>query len=444
MTEYLISNFSNRELAIGFWLLAFVFVFLFFKETWSFLREVAEIILLRGLLQILLLLLLINTCLVCYGLTFFGWWQPDQIKSLIPWYFMTGIKLLFNAVKAEEGDRFFEKVIFDNFKIFMIFEFIVFEYSFPFVIEIIIFPIIFILSLFLLFSEKREEFVRVKHTLNWLLFIYVLFVAWNSISIIYNEPETFLNEKTARDFFLPIFLTIGCFPYFYFLFVWNHIQLFNIKMNQNHLQESEKQIPLQKYGKRRFLLNFWYRPWLLRKAARQFDCLQAKNKKDVENIIQEIISHEQQKNHPPKVEIQNGWSPYLAGEFLSDFGLKTGDYHKDVDGKFNYYATSETCELSFMSYITYYVEGTQNFATSLRIKNCLDNDDNNITENLKAFSKISITLYKKATGKNLSEKQIQELILGNPFNDQNGTHLFSLSEDEWSSGKCLEFKIKLK
>ena len=252
-------------------------------------------------------------------------------------------------------------------------------------------------------------------------------------------------KKLQGTFFCLFFLTIGCFPYFYFLFVWNHIQLFNIKMNQNHLQESEKQVSLQKYGKRRFLLNFWYRPWLLRRAARQFDCLQAKNKKDVENIIQEIISHERQKNHPPKVEIQNGWSPYLASKFLSDFGLKTWDYHKNVDGEFNWYATSEPYELSFMSYITYYVEGTQNFATSLRVKICLDYDDNNITENLKTFSEISINLYKKATGKNLNEKQIQELILGNPFSGQNGNHLFSLSEDEWSSGKgkYLEFKNKI-
>lgn len=444
MIDFLISSFSNRELAAGFWLLPFACWLLLRKDFRRSLYDLIKTILSPGLLQIFLFLVF-NVWLVCWTLNQFEWWQADQIKSIIFWYFLTGVFLLCRAIRSKEGDSFFRKTIFDNFKVIIIFQFIVVAYSFSLLTEIIIFPFIVFVSVLYGISESKKELKPVKNIFGGLLFIYTIVVAWHSISTIYKEPTMFWNTTTARDFILPILLSIGCLPCFYLVFIWNHIQQFNIRIHFKDYHTDD----MRRYAKRRFYLAFCLRPWLLYRAARQFDFLQPKNRKDIENIVQEIKTYERLKNNPSKVKIEDGWSPYLAVKFLSNFGFKTDDYHKSGFNNPEWEATSDPVNANnhhmLFNQITYYIEGTEDFATKLKLRLHI-HYKNSSAESLKTLSKIASALYEKATGEKLSEKQTQRLISGNTFNGQSTNHSFSFSVDKRPSSdrKYFIFEIKLK
>ena len=316
MIDWVTFTFSSRELAFGLWLFIFACcLFLFYKDIRHSFSSLISSIFLPKILGIFFLLA-INILFICCGLKQLGLWQMDQIKSSIFWYFLTGVGLLFRVTQAKENDKFFKKAIADNLKVIVIFEFIIVAYSFSFITEFIVFPFIVILSLSLGISKTHKELVSVKYLIESLLFVYAMFIAWNSISIIYKEPQLFWNTTTARDFMLPIFLSVGCLPCLYLVFIWIHIEQFNLRMNLKDYHTDH----IRKYGKWKFCLAFWLRPYLLYRAARQFNCLSVKNRKDVRNIIREIKTYERLKNNPPKVKMEDGWSPYLAIKFYLTLG----------------------------------------------------------------------------------------------------------------------------
>lgn len=112
---------------------------------------------------------------------------------------------------------------------------------------------------------------------------------------------------------------------FYVWFCYSHIEPATIQIDMKTFQSGD----LKRYAKRRFFLTFMARPWLLRRAVRQFHNLPAETNEDVDKIVREILTYERQVENPSEVDPKIGWSPYLASKFLSELELKTGDYHSD-------------------------------------------------------------------------------------------------------------------
>lgn len=59
----------------------------------------------------------------------------------------------------------------------------------------------------------------------------------------------------------------------------------------------------------------------------------AKETKDVDAIIQDILRYERQAESPPAVSEEDGWSPFEVREFLAEEGLRTSDFHESGDQK---------------------------------------------------------------------------------------------------------------
>lgn len=202
-------------------------------------------------------------------------------------------------------------------------EFLYVAKTFSLLAEFVLTPIIMIIGLLAVFSERDPEHASVNSLMNWLLAIVAIIILWNSVSQISSKPETFFTTDTFRAFFLPIYLTIGSIPFFYVLHCCSHIEGARIQIDQKTFQSDE----LKKYAKKRFFLTFMARPWLLRRATRQFHNMPAKETNDVDAIVKEILQYERDEESPPAVSEFLGWSPYEAREFLSDEGLRPSDYH---------------------------------------------------------------------------------------------------------------------
>ena len=126
---------------------------------------------------------------------------------------------------------------------------------------------------------------------------------------------------------------------------------------------------LKRYAKKRFFLIFALRPWLLRRAVRQFQIIPATDQSDIDQIIQEIYRHEREAETPPEVDPSEGWSPYLAREFLKDHGLRTGDYHQHYDN--DWWAESEFVDLDdgvLPNKASFYMFGSRDVVHRLKLK----------------------------------------------------------------------------
>lgn len=190
-------------------------------------------------------------------------------------------------------------------------------------------------------------------------------------------------------------LTIGSIPVLYLLFCYSHIQQARIQIDQKTFQSDE----LKQYARKRFFLIFPLRPWLLRRATRQFHILPAKTNADVDRIVSTILDYERHEEEPLTVDPSRGWSPFDAREFLKEYGLQTNDYHQGYD---EYWASSPYVDLDthmLPNKAVFYIEGLEGVVTTLKLTGKLI-DDFDSREAIRKLRDIGALLCEKATGHN--------------------------------------------
>jgi hypothetical protein len=73
---------------------------------------------------------------------------------------------------------------------------------------------------------------------------------------------------------------------------------------------------------------------------------------------------------PRTVHPKDGWSPYLAMQFVADLGVETGHYHRSHDDE--WFASSLMREFGsgaiWRNNLAYYIEGSEHAASVLKIK----------------------------------------------------------------------------
>ena len=144
------------------------------------------------------------------------------------------------------------------------------------------------------FSDRDR---RVKVLLDWLLAIIVAYLLWQSVSAIWDQPESFLTFTNGRNFMLPVILTVLSIPFFYLCYCASCIEQAGLRINFKTYQSDD----LKRYARRRFFLRFGYRPRLLSRAVKQFHHLSRdRGRNGVDEIVNEILANERQANTPER------------------------------------------------------------------------------------------------------------------------------------------------
>lgn len=361
-STWLTTTFNNRELAIGAWIATGLIFCLtrsdLRKGLWSVLRA-----LLAPKLLTFFGIIAVNVAALCWLLAAIGLWSMAQIPATILWFVIAGCVMGGRALQAQEDDGHFRGLLKGSLRLGGVFEFIVVAQSFGIATELALVPILFLLGAMLVMSEAKLEHAQVKTLLEYILAVIVVIFLWNSISSIWDQPEQFFTTDTGRNFIFPILMTIGCIPVFYVLYCYSHIEQARIQINQKTFQSDE----LKQYAQKRFFLTFMLRPWLLRRATRQFHVLPAKSNADVDQIISDILNYERSEEAPPEIDPSVGWSPYLARDFLSAHGLRTKDYRMGHD---EYWASSDYVDLDdhvLPNNSTFTIEGEDGVVKSLTL-----------------------------------------------------------------------------
>ncbi|MEZ4104631.1 MAG: hypothetical protein R3B60_05105 [Candidatus Paceibacterota bacterium] len=416
-TIWLQKYFNNREIATGFWLLVLAILLLYWNKTRDSIKELLHVILQKKLL-ILFASLAIYLVGLCWLLSELSLWTSVQVPATSLWFFLSGVVLLGRSLSLKEDDRYFRKLVFDSFKVAAIFEIIVVAYTFNFLAELLLVPLFAILGALIAISGTNEKYRPAKNLFETIVSLIVVILLWLSISQIWQTPDDFFTTQNGRNFLLPILLTIGSIPLFYLWYCYSSYETAAISFEFKKIHTDKA----KQYAKRKFFLSFFFKPWLLKRALRQFNLLPTANNENAKNIINFIKLQEKRAKNPPAVNANKGWSPYLARDFLKVHGLRTSDYHTTYNVNDEWYACSSHVDLdnqALRSKVSFYLSGQEELVNKLKLVGDFNTISNTPNEALLKFREVALDLTKSALGISteeaaalISDKSQFEIVVG--------------------------------
>ncbi len=390
--EWITRNFNNRELASAVWLTIILLLFSLKKGGRESLKGIVAVAC-QSTLLVLLLCFALNVTILSWLGTYSTVWGLSLLTQTIIWYFLGGLPLLARAFEAKEGTQHFRGYAKDALSGAALLEFIFVAETFGLLTELFLVPAVTALAMMVVISERSPEYSAVNKLLTWILAFVAIVIFWNSLSQIWAAPEGFFTTQMFRNFILPIYLTIGSIPFFYAVHCYSHIEGARIQIDMKTFQSDE----LKKYAKKRLFWAFALRPWLLRRATRQFHSMPAKNNDDVVRIIRDVLEYHREEKNPPQVDERVGWSPHSAREFLTDEGLRTGDFHAGYDEEewWSGVASRDLDEGLVPGIVNYSFAGVKGVAKSLKLKGHFVAEFVS-DEALAEFSRLAVVLLERA------------------------------------------------
>tara|TARA_E500000318_G_scaffold107170_1_gene116117 strand:- start:5061 stop:6413 length:1353 start_codon:yes stop_codon:yes gene_type:complete len=437
--RWITENFNNREIASAGWLLALLFLALIKKQIRDALGGLIRAAFQPKLIAVFLLFAGNVACLT-WVIQKLDAWTVSQLPATIIWYFLSGLSLLGRSFQAKEDANQFAQYAKDTIGITAALEFLYVVHTFSLFVEVILTPIVTVIGLMYAYSELDRKHAPVKNVLEWVIIFIVGIFIWHSISGIIDDPEKFLTVGTARSFVLPILMTVGSIPFFYVVHCYSQFEIASVRLGFKDFQSDE----LKRYAKRRFLWLFAFRPWLLLRAARQFQSLPANTKSDVDKIAEDIIRYEREAKNPPQVDERHGWSPYAAREFLSAHGLRASDYH-EIYGGGEWWASSHPQKLDdqiLYNSATYYIKGNERLVKTLKLKGdfCYEFSPEHGVDRFRDIAMALLIKSETADTPQLREK----LNSGEAFEASVGRNIVRLAIEPYPSGTGFDLTFEIR
>ena len=434
------SIFSNREIAIGFWLVVLA-IWAFWKiDAASTVRDLV-LTLFQGSLFPIFATLAVWVALTVVILKPVGLWTPSETKATVFWYLFSGVVLLGRSISNKDGATFFKNVILDNFKIIAFLEFMVVAYSFSLITELWFIPLMAVLSIFHAQSGTDKKHATVQKILEFILSGIVIFLVVHFAMTTFENNGAIFSLTTLREVLLPILLSILALPYFYLVYCYSSWQSTRISINQKNYQSNE----LKALARKRIFWSLFLSPKLARRAVRQFQMIPAETHQDVRDIIRDVKLYERKRNTPPTVELEEGWGSYAAEDFLKDHDLKTDDYHELGFGD-EWGAASETKyfeNAGLYESVISRLKGDVKAVGTLQLWGSFKLDPT--PENgLNQFRDICTALTVAATNLNqLPDAVTKALVVPEDITHRNGVHLLNVKTSQFEGSPILDVEFTI-
>lgn len=283
--DYLINTFNNREIVLIIYLLIFISWTLTQKKIRESIFNVLKVLTGR-LIFLSIITLLLYISLIIYGLYFLKFWDFSMLKDSIYWTFGVGFILMMNSNKVLQEDHYFKKILWDNFKLVLILEFVVGLYVFGLIAEFILMPFVIFFSLMLAYTEVYKEYFKVKNLLQIVFGIigtgYLIYSAY----MIYKDFNEFASYNTLKSFLFPILMTFLFLPFAYFYALYIHYESLFVRL-QASLKNDKV---LRRYAKKRVLIAVNFSLIRLKKITPGFLFNQCKTKDDIKMEIKKKLS----------------------------------------------------------------------------------------------------------------------------------------------------------
>lgn len=360
----IINSLNTREIASAIWLFALIVLLSVYKPTRGNLAGIFK----AFFKPVLLLPLAIAACYAAveiYLLDRIGWWSPANLKTSVLWLVTFAFVTMFEVATAKTRGASLGKITRDVVSITGILLFITELYTFPLVVELIALPVVTVIVLAGEMAKSNPEHASVAKLLGCVAgatgLSYFGFSAWKTAEA-WREAATW---SVASEFLIPIILSLGFLPFLYgwrayvaYSSMFSTISIFGI---DEGLVPYARWLAISRIRSDLDLLDRWR---IAIQASRP------STKAELKHSLTALLALKSREAAPPTIPPDDGWSPYLAMQFMTDLGVDTGYYHQSFDDE--WFASSAMRELGrdslFRNNIAYYINGSEHAATALKIK----------------------------------------------------------------------------
>mgnify|MGYP001205309446 CR=1 FL=1 len=391
---------SAREWAFAFWLLVLVVFVAWSRTTRSSLRALVATFI-QPLIIGPLLVAAIYAAGEVFLLAHLGWWSLANLKTTLLWAIAFAFVAMFEIVSIKERKRALGKVARDIFSVAGLVTFIAELKSFPLPVELIALPVVTFIGLMAEFAKVRPEHQRVAGPLGCFVGMIGLFYIGYSVWLTYLEWAETATWATALDFLIPFILSIGFLP---FLWLWQIFVVYSDTFAtitfggiDKKLVPAARWLAATRIRSDLELLERW------RVALRT---TRPATKAEFRHSLVVLKALRAREASPPSVRPEQGWSQYLALQFMADLGYDMGYYRQHFDDEWG--ASSPMRQIGpdaavFRNNLAYYIEGDEAAATSLKFKLNV-NDPANAREAEEMFVVGSFHLLEQAISLDAAER----------------------------------------
>lgn len=224
--------FTNREIAIGFWIIIVVFVGLFTKPVQQFIRTTFPIIFCRKFVVFYIIFLSFFCFTVCF-LYWVGFWAVGLLKDTVFWVIFVELPLFVRAIEKAKDNHFFTKLIKDNITLIVIAEFLFNFWTFELVTELILIPCAVFIAILYVIASREEKYQKIKRFFDGLYAILGVVIIVYAIINTIKTPEQLFNLATLKSLLLPTLLLFLNLPIVYGLALYSTYEQLFLRVKGN-------------------------------------------------------------------------------------------------------------------------------------------------------------------------------------------------------------------
>lgn len=425
-----IASISNREWASLIWLGGLIVWVAYYKPTR---KSVGQ--LLKAFFQPVLIVPLLIAAVYATGeihlLDRIGWWSIDNLKTTVLWLITFAFVTMFEVAMAKNRKAGLGKITRDIVAVTGVLIFITELYSFSLPVELIALPLVTIIYLMAEMAKLKPEHVAVAKLFGYLSaligFSYFGFSVWKSVEA-GREAATW---AVALEFLNPVMLSVGFLP---FLYIWRTYVAYNETFTTISVFGIDKS--LVSYARWLAIIHIRSDLDLLERWRKSIRSSRPANKTELKNTLTALLALKEREAAPLVVQPRDGWSPYLAIQFMAGMSVETGYYHQTLEDE--WFAQSSMRELGngfgLNNNLAYYVNGTEHAVTSVKIKlNINDPATAEAAENL--FTAQAMHLLEQAVSFNAVERLSPQIASLEPFEADIPFGAVTLRRDEFTGIK---------
>jgi hypothetical protein len=189
-------------------------------------------------------------------------------------------------------------------------------------------------------------------------------------------------------------------------------------------------------------LKFRFRIKLLERWASTLPFQDISSKDDITKSVKQIFKMLSVEKNPPEVPLQEGWSPYVAKQFLVSEGLETGYYHPIEPDE--WYASSPLIDVGndlIPNNISYYVDGNEATAKTLKLVLNVNSRESAVMAHSKLLSSAK-ALMKAALGLDISSDIEAAIMKGENKVFKLDSFIATIEKNDWPQSSIGSYDVK--
>lgn len=397
---------NNREIAILLWLIVALLFTLrkginqdiatsFAALVKSFFHVKIQIIIWGGIVWAFLCVALLEEA---------GIWTLSNLKTTLTWGFTFAFISTMNAHKIGETKDYFKAELRGLVNATAIITFVTEAYSFSLLTEVIITPILTLLVIIQVLSEREPRYATTQKLSTFILAFAGLAYIANALYMLVQNFSDFASLENLREFLTPALLT--CFYLLYIYIVSIYMAYENLSAGLKYAMTEPR---LRKYAIFKAAWAFKANHKALNRWKTNVGIFRPQCKSEVTASIKEVSYQIYREKNPIPITPEQGWQPTKASSFLTEKNLTVEDYHRIYGNEWwgdAHILKIESDRFNWDS-ITYVIRGTDIAVKRLKLEVTVNNKDLHLApENL--FVEIGSELILRSTG--CSEIDLQQAI----------------------------------